>query len=33
VFTAELRDRVLREPPRALFAGFAPRTFAQIARP
>jgi hypothetical protein len=33
VFTAEMRDRVLREPPRALFAGFAPRTFAQIARP
>jgi hypothetical protein len=33
VFTAEMRDRVLRSPPRALFAGLAPETFAQIARP
>lgn len=33
VFTAAMRDRVLREPPRAMFAAFAPRTFAQIARP
>ena len=33
VFTAEMRDRVLRDPPRALFAGLAPQMFAQIARP
>jgi hypothetical protein len=33
VFDAALRDRVLRAPPRALFAGLAPRTFMQIARP
>ena len=33
VFTAAMRDRVLREPPRAMFAALAPQTFAQIARP
>ena len=33
VFDAALRDRLLRAPPRALFAGLAPRTFAEIARP
>jgi hypothetical protein len=33
VFDAEMRDRVLRTPPRALFAALAPQTFAQIARP
>jgi hypothetical protein len=32
-FTAAMRDRVLRAPPRALFAGIAPETLAQIARP
>jgi len=33
VFTAAMRDRVLHTSPRALFAGLAPETFAQIARP
>jgi hypothetical protein len=33
VFDAALRDRVLRAPPRALFAALAPRTLAEIARP
>ena len=33
VVTAAMRDRVVRQPPRALFAGLAPATFAHIARP
>jgi hypothetical protein len=33
VFTAEMRDRVLRSPPRALFAALAPEMLAQLARP
>jgi hypothetical protein len=33
VFDAAMRDRVLPAPPRPLFAGLAPETFAQIARP
>lgn len=33
VFDAAMRDRVLRMPPRAMFAAFAPGMFAQIARP
>jgi hypothetical protein len=33
VFDAALRDRVLRDPPRRLFARLAPTMFAQIARP
>jgi hypothetical protein len=33
VFDAEMRDRVLRAPPRALFAGLAPALFGELARP
>lgn len=33
VFDAAMRDRVLRAPPRTLFAAFAPEIVAQIARP
>ena len=33
VFDAGMRDRTLRSPPRTLFAGLAPETFAKLVRP
>jgi hypothetical protein len=33
VFDAAARDRTIGMSPRELFAGYAPKTFAAIARP